>query len=333
MSKWFKIGNFIALLFLVGATIMSFFLILSGGREGGTLENFYWLKANTTGFNDAPDETRWFNYQFCGYGNGDLFNCSSRAPAKPFSPRDNFGASPLMPSSFLNNRDTYYYLSRVAWAMLLIAVFCEVVTLIPQLIGIFKHIRILSILATVFHWLSLFFILLAACLYTGCYAKATRAFHSEDRSARMGAKCFALLWTSVFLLLCTSIWSVVATVLKKKEERNRPSYYATTTAAGVGGATAMNNRVDDDDGYGYANTTDKSSEVADNLGPNAIATVTPPPTSTIPSEQQPMMATNATTAKHKYFNKLRTKNKNKNAGDGEHLLTTTKEEEEYEVPA
>lgn len=352
MVPWFNIGNLVALLFLIGATIMSFFLILSGGRSSGVLKNFYWIEADTSGFNNAANLTRWFNYEFCGYAQGRSFDCSSRAPAKPFSPKDNFGASPLMPRSFIDNRDTYYYLSRVGWAMLLIAVFFEVCTLVPQIIGVFKHIRPLSIFATVTHWLSLFFLLLAACLLTGCHAKGIRAFHGRDRHAKMGAKCFALLWTSVFLLLCTSIWSVVATALKKKEERNSTRYYTTGAAvAGTGAGAGMGGgRVRDDEEYGgYTDTnTGKSTEVTDdnyndNLetsqlprNPNAVvtgdtaantnyntsrnvATATPPPSSD-----------NTNKTKNKLFNKIKTQTHKKTGDDGT-LLTTTKEEEEYEV--
>lgn len=78
--------NLLAFLFLLGAGLLTFFLILSGGRESGTLKNFYWLQADTNGFNSAPSTTRWYNYNWCGYEDGQLANCSSRAPAKPFFP-------------------------------------------------------------------------------------------------------------------------------------------------------------------------------------------------------------------------------------------------------
>ncbi|CCK72852.1 Fmp45p KNAG_0L02370 [Huiozyma naganishii CBS 8797] len=214
-----KLFHFISLLFLAGALIMTFFLILSGGREGGTLKNFYWLEANTTGFNDAQANTRWFDYTFCGYTDGKLHDCAHRAPAKPFSPRDNFGRSDEMPSSFLNHRDAYYYLSRVGWAMLLIGLFFEVLTFFPAILSLFKVMAPTATFTTVMSWLALFFILLAACLYTGCYAKAKKAFHSQHRHAKMGAKNFAFLWTSVFLLMCTTAWTTVTIALHNKERK------------------------------------------------------------------------------------------------------------------
>lgn len=352
MSLWFNIGSFVSLFFLIGATIMSFFLILSGARNTGVLKNFYWIEANTTGFNDASNLTRWFNYEFCGYSsNGQLFNCSSKAPAKPFSPRDNFGFNLLMPTSFLNDRDAYYYLSRVGWAMLLIAVFCEVMTLIPQIISVFKHIRSLSVFTTVFHWLSLFFILLAACLLTGCYAKGIRAFHSKDRHAKMGVKCFALLWTTVFLLLCTSVWMAIATSLKKREKRKSTGYY---TTAGI-----HSQDIDEYGGYSHATvpvTTNQPAGVdggnyeirdASNQpsqlprNPNVVVPATAPITSHTSTDNNTV--SNPTTTKHKLFNKIKTRKYNNNNNNNSSkanvdntnnmpVLPTTKEEdEEYEV--
>lgn len=211
--------------------LLSFFLILNGGRKSGTLTKFYWLKANTLGYNDASRTTKWYNYMFCGYqdGSNNLFNCSSKAPAKPFSPRDNFGASPNMASSFLNNRDTYYYLSRVAWAMLLIGVFFQACCLIPSLLSIFKLLKPMALVNLILTWISFFFIILAACLYTGCYVKAKKAFHSQNRMATLGSKNFGILWTTVFLLLCCAIWNTVSLVLLKKKQK-RDNLYVNNTA-------------------------------------------------------------------------------------------------------
>ena len=339
MSYWFNIGNFVSLLFLIGATIMSFFLILSGARNTGVLKNFYWIEANTTGFNDASNLTRWFNYEFCGYSNGQLFNCSSKAPAKPFSPRDNFGFNTLMPTSFLDDRDAYYYLSRVGWAMLLIAIFCEVMTLIPQIVSVFKHIRSLSVFATVFHWLSLFFILLTACLLTGCYAKGIRAFHSQNRHAKMGVKCFALLWTTVFLLLCTSIWMAIATALKKREKRRKSSSYYTTTV--VPSSTDM-------DDYGYSNApvpvtnnsvelVDRNDRIRDSSNqpsqlPRNPNTVVPSNTVNTTNLVANNTVSNQTSTKHKLFNKIKSRKHNDNSNidniNNMPVLPTTKEEDE-----
>ncbi|SCU87839.1 LADA_0E06480g1_1 [Lachancea dasiensis] len=197
---------------LLGAGLLSFFVILSGGRRTGVLREFYWLEAETDGFNDAPSTTRWFNYDWCGIDSGQLQNCSSTQAAKAFSPQDNFGESSTLPSAFLKDRNTYYYLSRVAWAMLLIGLFYEVCALVPVLISIFSSSLMASFLAVLSLWLAWFFVTLSACLYTGCYVKARNVFSDGGRHAKLGAKNFGLIWTSVALLLACAIWSsVVAT--------------------------------------------------------------------------------------------------------------------------
>ncbi|CCD26556.1 Fmp45p NDAI_0H03830 [Naumovozyma dairenensis CBS 421] len=215
--------NPLSFLFLLGAGLLTLILIISGGRDGGILKNFYWFQGDTNGFNNAPSTTRWFNYQYCGYENGQLMDCSSRGAAKPFSPRDNFGSSPNMPSTFLNNRDTYYYLSKVAWAMLLIGTAFTIFTIVPQFISFFLHRNVTNFITMAFSWIAFFFLLLAACLYTGCYVKARKAFHHDDRDAHMGAKNFGFIWASVALMLINSIATTVYAALHKRD--NTPTAY------------------------------------------------------------------------------------------------------------
>lgn len=245
--------------FLLGAGLLTFFLILSGGRPGGTLKNFYWFEGNTSGFNDAPDVTRWYNYRWCGYSDGQTSDCSSTVPAQAFSPRDNFGRSDEMPSSFLNNRNTYYYLSRVAWAMLLIGLVFIVGAIIPAVVMIFKTITVMAIWSTVSTWIAFFFILLAACLYTGCYAKAKNAFSDSNRSSKLGAKNFAFLWTTVFLLLVNTIWSTITVVLhgmNKFRDYKESDHYA-------GGAGGYNNASSMDTTHNDKSTYDSDKHHSD----------------------------------------------------------------------
>ena len=211
--------NFIVLFFLLGTGLLSFLLILSGARHSGTLKNFYWFQAETSGFNDAPNTTRWYNYDYCNWEGGQNRGCSSKAPAKPFSPRDNFGRSDNMPSTFLDNRNTYYYLSRVAWAMLLIAIFFVFMVIFSLFVMFFKNFTVLAGIITASSWMALFFMTLSACLYTGCYVKARNAFHHDNRHAKLGAKNFGLIWTNVFLLLITTMWSTFMLITHKREKR------------------------------------------------------------------------------------------------------------------
>ncbi|EJS42045.1 YNL194C [Saccharomyces arboricola H-6] len=223
-----KFVFFINLFFLLGATLLTFFLILAGGKNTGVLKNFYWFQASTSGFNSAPSVTRWYNYNWCGWEIRRAVNCSSKMAAQPFSPRDNFGSSTLMPSTFLNNRNTYYYLSRVGWAMLLIALFFLLITLVSVFASLIRYTRPTATLATAMSWITLFFMTLSACLYTGCYAKAVRAFHHEDRDARLGPKNFGFIWTTVFLLIVNSICTTVMVATYKRNEYIYDRSFAST---------------------------------------------------------------------------------------------------------
>ena len=202
----------LSLLFLLGSGLLTFFIILSGAKTTGVLKEFYWFEADTSGLNNAASTTRWFNYKSCGYENGKYLGCSSTKAAYPFSPKDNFGSSTNMPSPFENNRDTFYYLSRVGWAMLLIGLFFLIIALVPVLISVFKS-GVSAVLSTVALWVAFFFITLSACLYTGCYVKGRSDFRDDGRSAKLNIKMFAFLWTTVFLLLLSALWSLILSVI------------------------------------------------------------------------------------------------------------------------
>ncbi|CAI1674565.1 hypothetical protein SEUBUCD646_0N01340 [Saccharomyces eubayanus] len=271
-----KFVFFINLFFLLGATLLTFFLILAGAKNTGVLKNFYWFQASTSGFNSAPSLTRWYNYNWCGWQGGQAANCSSKMAAQPFSPRDNFGSSTLMPSTFLNDRNTYYYLSRVGWAMLLIALFFLLITLVSVIVSLIKYTRPTASLTTAMSWITLFFMTLSACLYTGCYAKAVKAFHHQDRGARLGPKNFGLIWTTVFLLIGNA---VCATVMAATYRRNEYIY---------------------DRSFASTKMTDSQTSTPDASAYPANEVVsTPVP---VPEVQQPQPSRNG-----RFFRKLRTK--------------------------
>lgn len=227
-----KLVAIVSFIFLLGAALLSFFTILSGARKTGVLKNFYWIEAVTEGFGSAPEVTRWTNYDWCGYTDGSYhIDCSKSMAAQSFSPKDNFGANPTMPSAFLNDRNTYYYLSRVGWAMLLIGLFFTICAIIPAIFSLFSNN--FGFLGSVFltilpSWIAFFFITLSACLYTACYTKARRVFRNDSRSASLGTKNFAFIWTSVFLLLVSSLWYTISAtafgVMKFKQHRKSNNY-------------------------------------------------------------------------------------------------------------
>ncbi|SSD60730.1 uncharacterized protein SCODWIG_02491 [Saccharomycodes ludwigii] len=214
-----KFVHFLILFFILGAGLLTFFTILSGGRSSGTLGKFYWLEADTQNIGNAQNTTRWTNYMSCGYTNGNYHDCSSRMAGYPFSPRDNFNTSANLPSTFVRHRKTYYYLSRVGWAMLLIGLFFILCTLIPSVLALCFSIPSVLVCSSVFVWLSWFFITLAACLLTACYVKGRNAFQNDNRHAKLGVKNFAFIWTTVALLTISAFWYPVSTIIAKGQRQ------------------------------------------------------------------------------------------------------------------
>ncbi|AET40810.1 uncharacterized protein Ecym_6439 [Eremothecium cymbalariae DBVPG len=215
-------------LLLLGSSLLALFNILSGARHTGVLRNFYWLEADTSGFNDAPGNTRWYNYNWCEFSDGRTGRCSNRKVPVAFSPKDNFGYTEEMPNTFLQKRNTYYWLSRFAWVTLLLALIFMLSALLPHILAIFTERA--HVISTFPLWFALFFLTLSACLYTACYVKGRNAFHRRNRYAKLGKRNFWFIWVSVFLLGLNCLWSTFlaasrAVTLYKNRSHKSDTYY------------------------------------------------------------------------------------------------------------
>ncbi|AGO10300.1 AaceriABL156Cp [[Ashbya] aceris (nom. inval.)] len=230
----------LSFLLLLGSCLLGFFTILSGAKHTGVLRNFYWLEANTSNFNQAPPNTRWYNYNWCEYGDDRAGVCSNNK-IMGFSPRDHWGDNDLMPENFITKRDTYFYLSRVGWAMLLIGLFFMVLAILPYIVSIFTEKA--AYVSTPALWLALFFVTLAACLYTACYVKARNAFHSRNRYAKLGPRNFAFIWTTVALLFLNCVWSTFLAasraVMSFRNRNKTDTYYDPASDKSFDNSTAI----------------------------------------------------------------------------------------------
>lgn len=213
-----KILDSTFLFLLSGAGLLAFFVILCGARTTGVLTKFYWLKADTSGIPNAPSETYWLNYMYCSKDNGTSYyhSCSSKEPAYPFSPRNNFKTTLNVPSSFVNDRDKYYYLSRVGWSMWLVGLLFLSLSLIPMLVALFISIPKIYIISTLLLWSAWFYLTLGACLWTSCFVLGKNAFKDAGRSAHLGVKMFAFIWTTVFIITLCSLWHPISGLLAKR---------------------------------------------------------------------------------------------------------------------
>ncbi|EDO14424.1 hypothetical protein Kpol_221p2 [Vanderwaltozyma polyspora DSM 70294] len=193
-----------------GAGLLMSFVALSGSTTSGTLKDFYWFDANTSGIGGiAPNKTRWFNYRWCSISSaGDIISCTYSEAATPFSPVDNFLTTVGVPKSFIKNRNTYFYLSRTAWGLWLVGLIFNILSFAGTIHTNFYQTPRLFKSYSVLRWVALFLTLVSTVLYTACYAKAQDVFHSSNLSAAMGLNNFAFAWASVAILIIDTLNSI-----------------------------------------------------------------------------------------------------------------------------
>lgn len=119
-----------AILLLAGGIVMQFLVVLSGAHIGSPINQVFFLQADTSGISNGnsnyQNPARWTYFSVCGVQNGLNANCGHTTAALPFAPAQNFGTTTGLPSQFVGS-SKYYYLSRVAWAFYIIALFFAVV--------------------------------------------------------------------------------------------------------------------------------------------------------------------------------------------------------------
>ncbi|KAL6930025.1 hypothetical protein ACO0SA_001432 [Hanseniaspora valbyensis] len=213
-----KVLDLIFVFLLAGAGLLAFFVILCGAKTTGVLAKFYWLKADTSGIPNASSETYWLNYMSCSKGNSssDYVSCSGKQAAYPFSPRNNFGTTTNVPSKFVDDRNKYYYLSRVGWSMWLVGLLCLVICLIPMLVSLCLSVPLVFVASTLLVWSAWFYLALGASLWTSAFVLGKQAFNDDGRSAHLGVKLFAFIWTTVFIVTLCALWQPISGFLAKK---------------------------------------------------------------------------------------------------------------------
>ncbi|ODV88107.1 hypothetical protein CANARDRAFT_26263 [[Candida] arabinofermentans NRRL YB-2248] len=193
------ISKSVPILLLLGALLCFFLTILTGATEKSILKHFYWLEADTSSYSTSNSHSRWTNYGLCSVVDGSNTNCGSNAPAYPFSPADNFQSTDNLPSSFIHNRDTYFYLSRIGYGFALVGIFTLVLAFVP--IVIFLITGGMSLPALILFGIALLFIFTSVILSTACYVKGRNTFHNDHVSSHLGAKTFGVAWATVACLL------------------------------------------------------------------------------------------------------------------------------------
>lgn len=206
-------GTFTNLILLAGTTLLLIFIVLAGSVDHFPFNRFEWLRADTSGISGAYSESKWFFWGVCDAS--DLSSCHL-GPGYAISPYRNFNTELGVPSDFISDDSTYYYLSRFSFAFFLIGFVFAVLAFLVDLAGFCFDVieRIVIILVS----FALFFIAGFAAFQTSVAVLARNAFHSENLSAKIGVKGFAIMWTAVACLAI--VWFVscannIATSYKK----------------------------------------------------------------------------------------------------------------------
>ena len=210
-----------ALIFISGALVLLFFVVLSGLNSTTPLNQTWFLRADTSGITGARPITQWTYFYMCGDGNTD---CGPAWPAPPFgwawsgnpanAPAELIGGQGSSTTS-----DYYFYMWRFGWVFYLIALAFAGFTFLAGWLACLGRLGngllgLLSMLAFVF-------MTVAASLMTATFVKARNAFLASGRDASIGQYAFGFTWGAWAALL-------IATVLFFLNLRSSSSDHVTT---------------------------------------------------------------------------------------------------------
>lgn len=220
--KAFSIIRFpIQILFTAGLTLLLVFIILSGVIDSSPINKFYWVQADTSSISGAPALSRWTYWGLSENTNG-VNQFVVREPAYPISPVDNFGTTDGIPTDFVDNRNTYYYLSRVAWGCYIVALAATFFYLVFSVFALCS--TTIALTSSVLIILSFVFTFAATAMYTAVAVLTRNKFNNAGMSAKVGPAMMGIAWAScalVLILFLISFGHICAIGYKKHRDALR----------------------------------------------------------------------------------------------------------------
>ncbi|KAI0426930.1 SUR7/PalI family-domain-containing protein [Xylaria sp. FL1042] len=186
----------LSLIFLGGATVLLFFVVLSGVTRTSPLRQTYFLSADTSGITGARSVSQWTYFRICGQGNLD---CGHSWPDPPVGwawDKNPTGAN--LPERLIGSYGggttsyTYYYLWRFGWVFYLLSLLFTVLAFFTGFVACCG--RLGSAIAGMMSSVALFFHTVAASLMTATFVKMRDQFNSAGRSAQIGKYAFGFTW-------------------------------------------------------------------------------------------------------------------------------------------
>lgn len=205
----------ISLVFVAGAILLHFLVLLAGAVNGRPVNTIYFLEADTSAIPGAPSTSRWTFWNQDPVDSNSLTAINGIHPAWPFDPQSNFGTQTGVPSGFIGT-SYFYYMTRFMFAFNLIALFFAVCALFLGLLALCS--RIGSYASSVTTFVALVFELLTAVLMTTAYVKGRDVFNANNITASIGQYAFGFMWASVACLFLASVLFCVGGAASKRDE-------------------------------------------------------------------------------------------------------------------
>ncbi|EOO01641.1 putative sur7 protein [Phaeoacremonium minimum UCRPA7] len=195
----------VSLVFLAGALVLTFFIILAGVSTTTPLDKTYFLRADTSLITGARSISQWTYFYICSPGNVD---CTKASPAMPFGHAwaDSAAGVPDGLSGGFAGHTTskyYFYMWRFGWVFYLISLFFMVTAFFTGFLACCG--RLGSAISGFTSLVALFFYSVAASLMTATFVKARDAFKHDGRDASIGRYAFGFTWGAWAALFIASV--------------------------------------------------------------------------------------------------------------------------------
>lgn len=193
------IFSLVSIILVAGGLLFGLFILLAGAVNGGPVNKWYFLQADTSNIPGAPALSRWTFWNICDGSNG-YDNCSGKGygnvrPARPFDPPSgrNFDTTVNIPKEFIDTR-YYFYMTRFMFAFALISLFFGVCAFFTGILALCT--RIGAYLSGFLTTLAFIFQALTAALMTTAYVKGRNHFRGNGQTADIGNYAFGFEWAS-----------------------------------------------------------------------------------------------------------------------------------------
>ncbi len=213
MRSFRPVQTLLPFLLSSGALVMLLLTTLAGVRDSNPLNRIFFLSASTGVSGSPSGYSHWTLWNLCGAtSGGHNFGCGSNVAAYGFNPRSQL---PAIPIGYSQPGDQFIT-SRVFFAFMLIALSFVFLTMLASLVGFLG--RLGAFIGSLVSLMALASTTVAAVLMTVVYVRGQNAFRRSGVDAHVGVKAFALVWTSMFLMLLTFLIFTAGCAIKDKKK-------------------------------------------------------------------------------------------------------------------